>query len=584
MLSLFATPWALLALMGLPALAVIYWLRNRFRRVPVSSLMLWVQERENRAGGLHVRRLQTPLLFFLELLAILLMVLAAAGPLISSTEDNLPVVFVLDDSYSMQAGGADSPQIRAKADIAEEIRQGRYQAVRFVLAGERPQVLGPSLRSSSESLSQLDGWRCRGQTADLESAIGLAVEVGGSRARILVVSDHAPASAPGGGLIQWRAFGTARGNTAIVNAARTASGRNERCSFEIANFSPQPCTTSLNVLAGSPVAEIHHTALRLAARESRRILLQLPPGTPEVEARLDADVLQIDDRVILVPDPRPPVRVAVQLTYPTLQSVVEKALKASDRALMTTMVPELLVTSREDAHGVSPWQVQMVADREAEAYVGPFVLERTHPLTQGLTLEGVVWGAGKAQDATGVPIIMAGNVPLLTDNETADRIHLLRLRLRPDLSTLQNSPSWPILILNILEWRAANRPGLQRVNLRLGESAVFMAAPGIEHVRVTGPGGTANPLPVHDGRAVIRADEVGRYTIEAGDQHYTFAVNALNRDESDLTNCSSGRFGEWVDPSAGATVAQSASWVLLLAAFAALTLHLSRIAIGERGV
>ena len=50
---------------------------NRFQRRVVSSLMLWQDQREARDGGLRVQRIQTPLLFFLEILALLL--LAAQG-------------------------------------------------------------------------------------------------------------------------------------------------------------------------------------------------------------------------------------------------------------------------------------------------------------------------------------------------------------------------------------------------------------------------------------------------------------------------------------------------------------------------
>jgi hypothetical protein len=580
-MALFAMPWALVALLAIPVLAAIYWLRNRYRRVPVSSLMLWVQERENRAGGLHVRRLQTPLVFFLEILAIVLLVLAAAGPLLSSTDASQSLVVVLDDSYSMLAGAPDSAQSRGRTAVAEEIRQGRYQTVRFVLAGDRPQVLGASVRSGSEALVLLDGWRGRAPAADLDAAIGLATELGGPGARILIVTDHAPATALGSGPVQGRAFGTARPNTAFVSAARSPGGGKERCSFEITNFSPTACATSLVIETGSPASVLRRSRLQLAAMETRRIVLELPAGTPSLTARIDGDALEIDNRVILVPDTRPPVRVAVQLKEP-LQGLVEKALKASGRALITTLRPEILFTSGDDIASGNAWQVQMLTDKEAEAYVGPFVMERTHPLTQGLSLDGVVWGAGKAQEVTGVPIILAGNVPLLTETEGAGGAHVLRLHLRPDLSTLQESPSWPILIWNILEWRLASRTGLQRVNLRLGEQAVLTTAAGVESIRVTDPRGVTHSFPVHDGRAVIRADEVGRYAIEAGDQHYIFAVNALNREESNLTQSVSGRWGEWVEPTSGTSAIQSASWILLLAAAAVLTLHLWLVASKSR--
>jgi len=81
---------------------------SRYRKHTVSSLMLWMQQRESREGGTKIERFQTPLTFFLELLALLLFVLAAVGPKYHAAKGTRPLVVVLDDSYSMLAGGSDS--------------------------------------------------------------------------------------------------------------------------------------------------------------------------------------------------------------------------------------------------------------------------------------------------------------------------------------------------------------------------------------------------------------------------------------------------------------------------------------------
>src|SRR5262245_49910249 len=105
MLPLLTTPLALAGLLALPALVLIYWLRKSSRRLPVSSLMLWADLTEVRAGGLRIQRLQTPLLFLLELLALVFLTAAAAGPRLPIAAGQRPLVVVLDDSYSMLAGG-----------------------------------------------------------------------------------------------------------------------------------------------------------------------------------------------------------------------------------------------------------------------------------------------------------------------------------------------------------------------------------------------------------------------------------------------------------------------------------------------
>src|SRR5262245_19298397 len=108
MLPLLTAPWALAALAAVPALAAIYWLRNTWRQVPVSSLMLWLHQTEAQASGLRMRRLETPLLFFLEIAALILLAFAATGPRVDTGQGRWPLVVVLDDSFSMLAGSTQS--------------------------------------------------------------------------------------------------------------------------------------------------------------------------------------------------------------------------------------------------------------------------------------------------------------------------------------------------------------------------------------------------------------------------------------------------------------------------------------------
>ena len=132
----------LLGLIALPGVAAIYMLRTRSRRHVVSSLMLWADQRRARAGGLKFQRIQTPLLLILELIIITLLVLAAADVKIPNERNRRPLVVILDDSFSMQAGGKESPQALARKAIQTELETGRHNPVQFILASERPAALG----------------------------------------------------------------------------------------------------------------------------------------------------------------------------------------------------------------------------------------------------------------------------------------------------------------------------------------------------------------------------------------------------------------------------------------------------------
>ncbi|MCI0397148.1 MAG: BatA domain-containing protein, partial [Chloroflexi bacterium] len=145
---------------AVPALVAIYWLRNRAKERRVSSLLFWLEEKQKWEGGRRIHRLQTPLLFFLELLTILLLVMAAAGPMMRAGEGGRPLVVVLDDSFSMLAGNDDSAKNRAMRAIESELRSNRYEPVSFVLAGESPQLLGEASDNAEQAIKLLQNWKC----------------------------------------------------------------------------------------------------------------------------------------------------------------------------------------------------------------------------------------------------------------------------------------------------------------------------------------------------------------------------------------------------------------------------------------
>jgi hypothetical protein len=117
-------PLALLALASVPALAAIYILRNRYRRRQVSSLLLWRFTVQSKEGGAKVHRLQLPLLFFLELLALLFLVIAAAAPSWKLPQSTRPLIVVLDDSFSLQAvSKGQSAQQRAQEFLEQLFRR-----------------------------------------------------------------------------------------------------------------------------------------------------------------------------------------------------------------------------------------------------------------------------------------------------------------------------------------------------------------------------------------------------------------------------------------------------------------------------
>ena len=119
------------------------------------------------------------------------------------------------------------------------------------------------------------------------------------------------------------------------------------------------------------------------------------------------------------------------------------------------------------------------ADLDEEARKQAARLSRSLPCwknvircSEGVTLDGIVWGGVGTLDQDLTPIVSAGKRFLLAlDQRTSARTYLLNIDL--SRSNLQDSPDWPILISNLVELRRDNLPGLRRWNYRLQDEIRF---------------------------------------------------------------------------------------------------------------
>ena len=125
--------------------------------------------------------------------------------------------------------------------------------------------------------------------------------------------------------------------------------------------------------------------------------------------------------------------------------------------------PVLVIHETVTVSGSNAWSLRWLSAGATNAYAGPFVVDTSHPLAEGIALQGVIWAGAALTNAPGdVPAILAGNIPLLSAREDALGLQHLTLNFNPELSTLQNTPDWPILFWNILSWRITEMPGLRK--------------------------------------------------------------------------------------------------------------------------
>lgn len=585
MLPTFASPWLLWGLLSVGVLAVVYMLRMRSRRLVVSSLLLWIDQRTTDTGGRVWQKLRTPLAFFVELLALVLLVLAAANPL-WPRDGAVPIVIVLDNSYSMRAspstsftdssvtnparaGNSPAPttQDLAREKLGEMLEANSLNA-QVILAGVHPMLLSERF-NSTDSLDRLTPhWQCLDPIADLDSAITLARQVGGLGARVLVVTDQVGTKPEKeeekedekastqvveptlGEQVRWIAVGRPLSNLAIVSAVRRdvveESGQG-RAIVEVANLSTEPIISELAVRLGE-----QHSArpLDIKPGEIRRFTIPIPDNRTELELTLPPDALELDNRTVLLPESVAKLRVSLSIQDKTLREALHRALEASGRVEMTDVAPQLRFSDSSIAPREGCWDVVFLDAEDSRSVLGPFVLEKTHELLEGVTLEGIVMSQSESIPMQGRPLVTSDRATLVSLDNLPDERERLFVQYGPEKTTLLDSLDFPVLVWNLLRWREGGLPERCRPNVRLGEPIRLQLMKERKQVERIDPSGKSAPLEIFGDATIFSCDQPGRHEVvlEKGtesERRLPLSVNVLFRDESDLRTHRAGEWGKW---------------------------------------
>jgi hypothetical protein len=319
--------------------------------------------------------------------------------------------------------------------------------------------------------------------------------------------------------------------------------------------------------------ELARRQLTLEPGRVVRLELAVPQTPLSLWVDLSDDALLLDNPIEVLPDPQRIVSVAVLLPEETqnlLQLPRVLAALPATRTVDDPAAADLVVTS--GAGALAPGRCELVIATlpgDTDSWLGPFLTERRNDLLAGLTLEGVVWTAGRGPLA-GLPLILAGSQPLLS-LEIRQGGSRLWCNLDPARSNLASSPDWPILFANLIDTTRTELPGPGAVNLRIGELISFThAGPTTEvaTIALREPDGTLRPA-----RGVrtltFEARCAGRHVVEQqGRELARYAVHFVDAAESDLLGRGAGERppdAGAVEPNAAATTGGGASERRLLA-------------------
>ena len=548
---IFAAPLGLLALLAIPAIVAIHLFRRRFPERRIAGLFLWQPVPQTPEGGGRISTLPITASLLLECLAALALALILSGARLSSAAASTHLVVLLDDSASMGAADArgESARDRAVRRVLREIEAlGRGARVSLIASGDRPAVIAGPAAYAVEAQPALDRWKPAAPNHPLAIGIRLARELAGSAGRLMIVSDLPPA-ARGEADVEgalWVSVGVPLTNVGIVGAERSVSPSDGRAAIALTlvNHSDSPTARQLTVLTGNTSILARDVAVPPGISS---LTLPIPSGLPAVRVTLSADALARDNEVTLV-EPRPRiVGVANQLPEGRGRQALAKALGAL--AAVTQADPGHLLfvdaASLDTPAIPGVWRVGIgrppsgwSGPQESKDFIGPFVLEKRHPLLLGVTLGGVVW-TGAAPIAPGIvqPVASAGGTILIGTRAANAGSIASEVLVNLDLSrtNLIRSPDWPILISNLIEVRRQNLPGPERWNYRIGEWVrVRLGRPPKGPLRFV-CGGVERTLPAAS-QIEFRAPSPGGVVqiLEGQDVLFELGVNFFDESEMDL--------------------------------------------------
>ncbi len=589
----FANPWGLLGLLSLPVIAFIHLYQRRYPPLYVGGLFLWAAETPVRMAGRRRDRLPVSRSLILELIAALILSLVLSDPRFGEWDKAAHLVAILDHSASMQ--GRPEGEVSFRDAAIRELEQRfallpRRSAVTLIRTGSTPVTLirRGTVEAAREVLKSWQPMAPQHRFAPAWDELGeQLVEESGA---LLFVTDHLPEPRTVPKNLEVVSVGRKLDNIAF-DAARwtfdSTTGKGQ-IFIRVQNYGRDAAECVL--IAKAKGSEVIKKPLSISAEKAVAVELPVPGGLGALTLTLEkpGDGSRFDNQIQLVEPKIRSVKVEVRLPKGDNQRELQRVLKITPDVNLTTVkgAAQLVIAPAGELPESQPglWWLGMGpvsmadADRKgAKDLLGPYLIDKRHPLADGLVLGGVVWGGVQPVKHDVVPIISAGQTPLLGQLRGSQTTAFV-LNIDLAKSNIVESPDWPVMIDNLIEQRRDALPGLRRWNYRLGEVVRFRLFEGADPA----PSEALSLIAPQGPRKLLRESLIeigdlpdpGIYELRQGDKPTgSFAINFFDPAESDLRSLVPGRHSPQADTvESGITLDNPYTWTIWLGTICILCL------------
>lgn len=178
--------WLWTAIMPL-AVILYYFFRKKYKDQKISSLLFWEEMMKEIQASPYLKKLQHHLLFYLQMAALVLCVLALMGPYLEDEglEGN-EFIFVVDTSATMLAGSPSQFELQ-QGKMRELAEEAGGKPVTIVTAGASPEVLAREEQETEKLLETIDGLEVDYGNEEMEQALLYAESLAGDESAVIHV-------------------------------------------------------------------------------------------------------------------------------------------------------------------------------------------------------------------------------------------------------------------------------------------------------------------------------------------------------------------------------------------------------------
>jgi hypothetical protein len=172
----FLNPWGLLFALFIPAIIILYLLKQQHEDLLISSTYLWEKALEDIRASRPWQRMKRNILLLLQVAAVLLLTLAVSRPFFNQAGTSEDYIVILDCSASMQARDVNPSRFSKALEDVERLVDGMIPGQRLTIieATQQPGIIVNRTADKGVLKEALQTVKAGNGTADVQGAVSLA--------------------------------------------------------------------------------------------------------------------------------------------------------------------------------------------------------------------------------------------------------------------------------------------------------------------------------------------------------------------------------------------------------------------------